>query len=398
MEKTGKYIVKEIQILEKLLQPYEVFVDGQLTPYVLSFLQDKLDHKPLRAYYCRKIYEYISGTHFGQNSEQSEAEKLYGIKLPFVFEVVIVIQYLHNHVLDDKYDIRKGQATKVNQRLLSSNLLREILFQYFDQEVKPLLDSEGQAWSIRQEISRLLLYVDLGQRIDKDYNHYLKWIRPGELPPLHPNRLLFRQLTRDCIRPYMEQVIQNTDNRSTFVEGYFQRLYLTNVYLFECMTKVVLGAWGYKGGEEDNLYRFSTLYGYMLQIINDYADFAYSKDEAEKKRLKTAGKKTTDFFSDLYNFNITLPLIYHLSEGGGGRRKIEAYLERGKKRKKILTQYPIQIVNEIKQSGAISKCIALSRQMAQAAKTYLDIENPMTPYFTNMCDIAMDNKFYQVFR
>ncbi|MEZ5040109.1 MAG: polyprenyl synthetase family protein [Saprospiraceae bacterium] len=400
MDETGKKIAAEVAILEKLLQPYEVFSDGQLSSYTLGFFKSKIKGKPLRAYFSRKLFEYLS---YSKNSESEdfddsakEKEKeLFFIKLPFVFEIVIVIQYLHNHILDDKYDVRKGQTEKINHNLVSSNILRELLFLYLHQEVKPLLKNENNIYDIHQMLSKLLLYVDLGQRIDKEYNTYIKWIRPSAFPDLISNRSLFTPFVKACIEPFMAEVKREVPYKNDFIETYFQRIYLTNVYFFECIVEIVMLAFDYKEREKDNLRKFSIQYGFMLQIINDYADYAYSSNEKERNLLKTASKKTTDFFADLFNFNVTLPLIYHLEEGS--RRKIEAYLAGGRKQKRILNQYPSQIVNEIKESGAIRKCIDLSRQISNAARLCLDEQNPMTPYLHDMCEMAMDNKFYKIF-
>jgi len=395
MDGMGKSLVKEIEVLKKILETYQVFSDAKLAAYTLSYFKSKIDNKPLRAYFCRKLYEYLSEAKTADGKGPTKWKELFFLKLPFLFEMVIVIQYLENHILDDKYDVRKGQDKTVNQNLISANILRALLFLYLDKEVTPLLADEKQVLVIHRLLSRLLLFVDLGQRIDKEYNNYQCWVDADQFPLLLEGRYLFPPFVQDCISSFSKLVKTEVTGKDPFIDGYFQRLYLTNVYFFECIVEIVLTMMNYEGREKGNLRKFAIQYGYMLQIINDYADFAYSPNKKEQALLKTGGKKTTDFFADLYNFNITLPLIYHLEEGS--RRKIEAYLAGGRRQKKILTQYPMQIVNEIKESGAIRKCIDLSRQLSLSARICLDEKNSMTPYFENMCDIAMKNKFYNIF-
>ena len=133
----------------------------------------------------------------------------------------------------------------------------------------------------------------------------------------------------------------------------------------------------------------------MLQVINDYADFAYTDNKKEQKILKSTGKKTTDFFADLYNYNITLPLIYHLKERNN--RKIETYLEGKKRSRTIIGLYPNQIKQEIYDSGAIHACVDISKMLSKSASMHLDADNPISPFLKDMCDIANDNKFYNVF-
>ena len=97
--------------------------------------------------------------------------------------------------------------------------------------------------------------------------------------------------------------------------------------------------------------------------------------------------------SDLFNFNITLPLIYHLQEDNRG--KIESYLEganrkrRGRRRgrngenktKKLLRMYPKQIMQEIKESGAMLKAVSMTYALTKTAIESLDSNNPAAPYF-----------------
>ena len=397
MVETEHLVKQEIAKLQALLRQMRIFDDnGKLEDYCLSYLQKKTANKPLRAYFVRKMYEYLAVYPECDKAFQNypDAEVLFLQKLPFIFEVVITIQYLHNHILDEKYDVKNNNHPMVVQNLLSSNVLRELLFMYMEQELPPHFPDQKKITILKQAIRNLFLRVDLGQYLDKEYNHYKNW--KSEMPQLAPSAPFFDELVHKAIDKTLNEVKAEMPEKAAFVEAYFQRIYLSNVYFFRCMTEVLLDLGDYCGSQHEPILLFSTQYGFMLQIINDYADFAYSEDKREQNLYKTAGKKTTDLFADLFNSNVTLPLIYHLKQGG--RRKIEAYLEGGNRKKNLLMKYPKQIMQEITQSGSIQDCVLKSMDLAMSAKGFLDKENQHSGYFSHMLDMAVDNKFYQIFK
>lgn len=395
MDKAGKVMVEETGVLAGILENYKIFENDPLADYCLDFLRQKSGNKPLRAYFIQKIYEYLN--HYSAFQEQFDTfpdKDLFDRKLPFVFEVVIVIQYLHNQILDEKYDAKKFNHPKICQNLISSNILRELLFLYLEQEVAPKLRTPSEFQCVKSAVRKLLLWVDIGQRVDKNYNHFDHWKAGGE--SLSPQASLMDTAALEAIIPWIQKAVSDMPEKEAFVNAYFQRIYLTNVYFFRCMTECVLDLLQDSSEHYPALQRFSIQYGFMLQIINDYADFAYTEDKDKQEELKTSAKASTDFFSDLYNFNITLPLMYHLKEGG--RRNIESYLEGRKKRKKLLNIYPRQIMMEIVQSGGIDAAVRMSRELSKAARECLELDNPVSPFLTNMCDMALKNKFYSIFK
>jgi hypothetical protein len=402
MRQTSVWMLEEVRVFKQLIQNLEVFEGAQLTEYCIEYLEIKQGGRksknlPLRAYYARKQFEYFWFCAHPENplpEKTTAANELFFRKIPFVFEVVITIQYLHNQILDEKLDTKVGNHPKINQRLIASNILRETLFCYIDKQVAPLIEHPAQIGILKTELSKLLLWVDVGQHIDKTFNHYDQWVKG--LPKFQLNPLYWDALVQETVGPYVSRVQQDIPSQIDFVSGYFQRIYLSNVYFFRSMTESIAALMGYAGAAYQPMQRFSILYGFMLQIINDYADFAYSDDKNEQEELKTAGKKTTDIFSDLYNFNVTFPLIYHLKDGRRG--KIESYLEGGRRQKKILAQFPRQIKQEIILSGGIDAAIGMSRNLSKSASECLNAFNPVTPYFDHMCEIAMKNKFYKQFK
>jgi geranylgeranyl pyrophosphate synthase len=396
MDDHGKKLLCEVEVFCILLNKYKVINDSNFTMYFTDYLKDKLKKKPLRAYFTLKIYDYLR--HYSNLQQQFTLlpTELYTIKLPFVFEVVITVQYLHNHILDEKYESRKDNFPRINQNLIVSNVLKELLYTYIDQEVRPLLDKGNVPYEgFKNSIRELFIQVDMGQYLDKEYNHYEAWKHKSQDCNFLES-VLFDDVVDSAIGGTLNKIKSKIQDKNSFTESYFRRIYCSNVYFFRCIVEVIFSlSHAESNAHYQKLKVFAIQYGFMLQIINDYADFAYSNNPKEQKLLKTAGKKSTDIFADLYNYNITLPLIFHLQ--GGFKRKIEAYLERGKKNRRLLSLYPNQIKQEIVDSGAIYECIGISRDLANSAIQQLDQDNPVAAIFSDMCAMAFNNKFYKVF-
>lgn len=395
MSELGESLVNEIGLLERQLHPYQIVGGNEFFEYCFSNLKKKLSNKPLRAYFAKAIYEYLCFYPIWQNSFQQYDQKLFIQKLPFLFEMVIGVQYLHNFILDEKLGANDENSPKRNQYLIASNFLKEQSFMYIEQEITPLLKPHS-ALDLRETIRNLYLSVDWGQYLDKEHNHYEAWRENGKIKTL-PLDFFFDSSAEESMAEAITLAKKLTPGREHFTEIYFRRIYYSNVYFFRCMVETLTRIAGLEGNTlTKNLKRFAMKYGFMLQIINDYADFAYSDVDSERKLLRTAGKKQTDFFADLYNFNITLPLIFHLQQGH--MRKIETYLEAKKKNRNLFELYPNQIKVEIVSSGAIHECIDLSRKLSMSARAELPKDkNPMSPYLEDLCGMAFDNKFYKVF-
>lgn len=406
MEETGNAITQELTHFSAMLQLLRVFNDqGDFEAYCLSYLKTKLESKPLRAYFSRKVFEYIA--HYSSGLEMDKQMKsLFYCKLPFLFEVIITIQYLHNQILDQKYEVKGQNHPKINQNLITSNILRELVHLYIEKELQPLVGEGAKLALIQQKVRQLFLRVDLGQYMDKKLNNYACYKLGGSVDMID-DPLIFDRLAQAAIGETIKEVKEKCPGKPEFVEGYFRRIYLSNVYFFRCIVEVVVELLEFKGVQRDRLLLFATQYGYMLQIVNDYADFAYSEDKEEQKILKVIGKKTTDILSDLYNFNITLPLIFHLRHNR--KNLIERYLEEREKTRNFLMQFAKQIRQEITATGSIHETIKIARDLGRAAKHHLDLEqdfdhqdmpykNPHTAFFVNMCDMGENNKFLQIFR
>lgn len=394
MDNVSLLMVKEMEVFKTFFQPLKVFEQDPLEEYCLAFTTEKIGNKPLRAYFFNKMLEYLQYDEATNVILKKYPKVLFQVKLPFVFEIVICIQYLHNHILDEKYDSKAAYHEKVCQNLIASNIIREVLFRYLEAEVKPLLKNQKKYEVLLAAIRQLLILVDIGQRMDKSFTNYDHW-RDG-IPNIEPSSGIFDAAFQKAINPSIAKVKNDIPDKSAFIDAYFHRIYLTNVYLFRCMSEVLMLLSNTKVTQYTKIQQFAIQYGFIIQIINDYSDFAYSPHKQEQKDLETAAKKTTDVFSDLYNFNITLPLIYHLQEDT--RRRIRAYLEGGLRRKRLISDFPLQIMQEIVESGSIRKCVTITRNLSKSAMSQLDVTNPTFLYFKDMCAIANYNKFYRILK
>lgn len=387
MERLGKQCKTQANEFKRLLQAYRTFDDRSLEDYVLYYLRTKLGKKPLRAYYTKKTYEYIV-ERISDSLKVELPEVLFQEKLPFIFEVVITIQYLHNQILDEKYGVNTPK--EINKNLITANILRELLSAYLH-ELSPSLGVKKHI-ILQTNISKLFMTVDIGQRMDKKYNHY-KYYKEKNFPPFTDCNCLVNSNEFEWMRSVITQIQGEIEDRDTFIELYFRRIYKSNVVFFLVIVDTILELLDCSKEQFEDLRQYAVYYGFMLQVINDYADFAYSEDKDERKNLQTAGRKTTDFFSDLRNKNITLPLIYHLNEGK--HRNIEEYLQTG--RKEILTDYAKVIKHEFVMSGAFRASVKISRLLADKAMNSLCSENDQFKYLKNMAEIAYNNKFYNNF-
>ncbi len=389
-------IQQEISKVEQIIRSQAFFTDDSLVDYLIPYFREKAGGKPVRAYFSWKCFEYLAYYKAGRLSENIPAldpNQIFSTKLPLVFELAMTIQYLHNQILDEKMDARPSNRQKVNKNLIESNLLREVLFTYVKEEIFPHIGTAKNKL-LKDRLRKLMMYVDLGQRLEKEFGAYDRW-KQDDLPSFHPEKWLGDDQCRSLMTHYIDGVLGELKFGHAFTKVYFHRIYWTAVYFFRAIADVVAELMDFSNSPLlSGVQVFTVYYGFLAQIVNDCIDFTYTDDPKERARLKATSKKNTDFMADLFNFNITLPLVYHLQSGNRG--KIESYLEGGRKAKKLLTIYPKQIMQEIVGSGAILKSISLTLELGKAATAYLDPCNPATLYLGNMCEITNDNKYLRI--
>ena len=404
MRKTARKCRKQVQFLDTLLDEFRLFEDDGLKKYMFGYLDNKLKNKPLRAFFARTVYEYVLEQFSHRKSLPSYSEELYKTYLPFLFEMIITLQYLDNQILDEKLGVSMKIKDKLHQNLLSANVIRELIYNYTEQRIEPIIGTK-KCIALNRLIRRLLLTVDIGQRIDKSFNTYSIYKKDNSSidKPYSKNKKLGTLLCKgpnmapeefEWMRPLIEEVKTNLGQKVIFTELYFRRIYMTNVLFFLQIVDVILMILNISEKRGKALRKYAVFYGFSLQLINDYADFAHATDEKGIKELQTVGRKTTDQFSDLRNRNITLPLIFYLNKGLN--RKIERYLKTGKKR--IIEHFRLEIMLDMLDSGAIDASEDLSKKMAELARNELNMDLAAAKMLENMTQIANGNKFSTAFK
>lgn len=398
MEWVASNIQQELPKIEQIIRSQSFFIDDTLVDYLMTYFREKVNGKPIRAYFTWKSFEYLAFYEVKKDSDNKlisdlDPHQIFSTKLPLVFELAMTIQYLHNHILDEKMDARLSNRKKINKNLIESNLLREVMFTYVKQEIFPCIGIEKNK-VLKDRLRKLMMNVDLGQRLEKEFGTYENWTT-GSMPPFHSNIWLGDDYCRTLMQPFIDGVLNELKIGKAFTQIYFHRIYWTAVYFFRVILEVVAELLDYFDQPLTRaLHTFAIYYGFLAQVLNDCIDFTYTEDPNEMTRLKATGKKSTDFMADLFNSNITLPLVYHLQENYRG--KIEGYLEGGRRAKKLLNIYPKQIMQEIVRSGAILKSVSFTLKLSKSATVHLDPHNPVTPFLDNMCEITKDNKYLRI--
>ena len=346
---------------------------------ILNPIKNRLESAPLRAYYISKVFAYLQSCpdyHKPATFSNSELESLFTQKIPFIYEVIITIQYLHNQILDGKCGVISGK--RINDNLLNGNLLKDLLYDYIQAEFEAPL-----ALHITQNVRKVFRLVDLGQEIEKKWNiydHFQSGISQKTQTP--PNLDAIANL--EDIATFCQKLQDDLPpGHWSFARIYLQRIYLTCAALFKLATELMLELTAYKGSEHDHLLQFAGCYGIMRQLVNDNADYIPSFFQ-----LSTKGKSPGDALSDLQNRNVTLPLLFYLTEEKEGC--IIQYLQ-GKRQ--TIKDQEAEVFEAMLDSFALLKSIQNAKILGELAKNCLDSNNPVFPLIADSCNIVQWNKF-----
>lgn len=345
---------------------------------VLQPLKKRLESAPLRAYFITKLYAYLkacSDYHQQVKMDAAIADPLFTKKIPFVFEVIITIQYLHNQILDGKCGVVSG--TKINDNLINANLLKDLLYEYIEEEFDPEL-----AYRITKTVREVFRLVDLGQQVEKNWNTYEFFNTENTTIP--DQNILDRLAPLNGLDIFLEKLKEDLPTEHwAFTRIYLQRIYLTCAALFEKALTLMLDLTDYQGSERESLQHFAVNYGIMRQLVNDNADYIPSFFQ-----LSTKGKTPEDALSDLQNRNITLPLIFHLDTPVSSN--MLDYLE-GKTQE--IRSKEADVFEEMLNSFALLKAIQNAKILGESAKSYLNPTNPAFQFIADSCNIVQWNKF-----
>lgn len=347
----------------------------------LDFVEQRIEKLPLRAFFVKQLFDLLyQELKWSQKASLLFAKKNddFTVKLPFVFEVIISIQYLHNQILDQKAGVDHPQ--QINNNLLQANMLKDMLFEYIDNN----FDIQA-AHLIRKAARQSFVLVDFGQQLEKKYGTIEQFSQATSFSSPNIPQPIEQQIDLSSIQEVLDNIQKEIPlNYWDFTLTYIKRVFLTCGALFKISAELIADLLGIEGETKKQLSDFATSYGIMRQIINDNADFAPTQ-----LGLTATGKLATDAFSDLKNNNITLPVILHLANTK--KSNITQYIGQ----RDLLQKNEVQqeIANELRLSTAWFTSVWIARHFAAIAQRFLPQNNEAAALLSNTCDIAYWNKF-----
>lgn len=369
------------QLQQELEEVKKRKLEGETTSFVYRFIEDRFKGYPLRAFFTRQVLAIAQDTtpmYYKLNPVYSAKVKLYNEKLPFIVETVITIQYLHNQILDKKSNITDSES--INTTLLASNILKDTLYDYIDEHF-----SSKNGILIRKYIRKIFTSVDFGQRIEKQFNTFSNFSMGVEMKSPSIPKAFQQSVQLEAVKNIIESAKKDVPlSWQSYVDLYFQRIYLTTASLFVEISKLICEAFHCTSKTSKMLIDFSTSYGLMRQIINDNADWI-----PQKHQLSSTGKIASDAFSDLKNGNITLPLLLHLSQTKKGH--IAQLLKNTPRNWN--PKLESDLLDEIMDSNSIFKSVHYSRQLAAISLQTLSINTKAALLLKDSCEIAYWNRF-----
>lgn len=347
---------------------------------VFQLLRRKLSKPSVRSYFSYWIYQYLIKCAEKDRSPIREdlPEELFTKRIPFLAEAAMTIMYLHNQILDQKFDVRGSKA--ITKNLMAANILKDCLYDYVDE----YFDARSRQ-VVHSYLRMIFRCVDTGQKIEKEFGNYKAFQKNQELYSIDEN--LDEIIDLQPIQDVIDQVKQAVPDKAAFIQSYFTRIFLTCAALFKLFTEMILHLLDYWGPARRPILNFAGTHGVMRQIVNDNVDFV-------KGNNGTIGKKPNDVLSDLRNKTITLPLIYHL-----GRKQeedlISLYLETGKR---AYLKDPDLILKELINSRALPDAMKIGRKLtsSEGTRVYLRGDTATHEYLEDLSDIAFNNRFYHI--
>ncbi len=347
---------------------------------VFSLLRRRIAATPIRAYFAMKLAEYSRSGQVGSRVLPLARSTMHFLhtQLPFITEVIISVQYLHNQILDGKADASRMPV--MQQKLLAANLLKDHLYAYIDSEVPRRLREKT-----RYRVRLAFEHVDLGQHLEKTYNTYAVYAQAARMEPVALPAKVKEFIRLEGAQVFIDKIKKDLPRATwAYVDIYFERIYLTCAALFVHTTELIIEVLGIGQKRAAHLIQFASCYGLMRQLVNDNADLV-----PPQLALHTHGRYAEDAGSDLRNGTITLPLIFHLSEAPAGA--IQHYLlkEGNSWEASQVTTYFTELIKNNGLYRSIQNC----RILGELAVSYLDQKQVSAQLLADTCEIVHWNKF-----
>ncbi|MCB1116160.1 MAG: polyprenyl synthetase family protein [Chlamydiia bacterium] len=438
---TNEKVRKQLrQVTNDVRAEYEFFrstaKEEDIQNGVLELLEKKLfEGTPARPFFVHSNYQYLKSQ---AGIVKHKFDKYFHAGISLIFEAIICVQYYDNHILDNKANVKTKEQVKVARR--KAYRLKKILYEYIDKRFSETPGFSG--WLKTGYINRIFLFVDLGQKIEIEFNHahylfdpkeknvhlknfiveYLQNVFSSETKSLNEKEKLIRENikigfeefnygdTFSCkeqigneISRYVAAITELTvvknlldalQEDSWFLKLYFQRTSVTCGYLYYSAVKLAIDVLEIQGKLKDETLHFARYFGITRQLVNDNADLLPSYfNETTKAKVKK------DAFSDLRNGNITLPIyllwIYRKKKGFFSFliRHSTVLLKSGVP--KLLEEI---LLHAFSQSFTIFHSLFISKKLANCASKYLDSVNSFSPFLDYMTTgLAGTNKYYKHF-
>lgn len=349
-----------------------------------SILSDRFygTEPTVRSHFAFLFYNFFSQ---GCSSlpDNKPLQKYGKYQLPLLLEIVISIQYYHNHILDNKFGVTNIEDK--NNHLIKANLIRSALDQYIETKIPPEYRTLTRTF-----ISDMFTYVDIGQSLEKKTCSYQNWKQKAT--PSHPySKIISNFIDNSFLHEYINIVFtidsDMPEESINMIMNYFTRIYFTNAALYILTVKLLGDVMKVKN--IDWAIGFATNFGIMRQVINDINDLVPSW-----AKLGTRTRLSIDAFSDIRNGNITLPVLLHINKFPEG--KIASYLS-------CPQEWTPEIEKEINHEfNTIAKCfnaMRIARRIRSMALLNMNngISSNIIETLKDMCNIANTNKFYRFF-
>lgn len=346
--------------------------------WVTDLLRQKLEGTPIRAYFLAKTAAWLKTiSPAGPAFNYARHERLYTAQLPFIFEVVITIQYLHNQILDGKSGVTNRE--KISENMLAANLLKEQLYRYIATQLP-----RSARQLTHEAVRKCFEQVDQGQYLEQQFNTYQAFAQGQDDWKKTLPTAWAKDLDLSAVAPFISKLKADLPAiLHVQLDIYFARIYLTCASLFVEASRLVGQLLRVSATKMKAILNFSVCYGLMRQLVNDNSDWIPSHFG-----LATKTKTAEDHFSDLRNGTLTLPVLFLLPE-----KKDSSLLQFLNKKMRWSAAFEEAAFTEILSSNAIYKSIQNTRILAELALAYLPLNNQSAAYLADSCEIVHWNKF-----
>ena len=395
MQKFSQEIYGEVENLKQISRKFSTSLNPLFEDIQFKLLEERLSRKSVRMYFIRKVYDY-----FRKFSPTLEGpDFLYTHQIPFIWETIITIQYLQNHIYDGKQGITRAEDIRMN--MIIADNLKSYLEVYIEDYAHT--DSKGKRL-LTTYMRKVFIYVNDGQIWESNFNTYTSDHKTRQTPV----NFAHGQQNEDVIAylSYFHSEIESIkSNLSPSWQGdvdiYFYRIFLTNTALFVFGVELVGNLLESETSKIEESCAFATGYGLVLQIVNDNIDFIYKDWVGHEKPTLLSSKFSEDSFSDLKNKILTLPLILHLGEIDNHNQKVKAFLDITEEQTlvRLINEESFQkeVLEELILSGAIDNSIKIGQKIAKRSLQFMDEEHPDTYLLRDMLAIGGWNSYYYSF-